>query len=180
MTTMKTFELIVTKENADEKGFATIPSMLTQIVDTMEGSRNDRMVVRNSVLELFERPKVDEVYNLSVVRSEVTEQGGEETAVVTDQDGHEIGNCKAELSPLKHKEGMKRPDSSKYISKFFRLLPEEVQNTGLSVKLEFECREEPEVLGDISYRLMTPRSDTFLFSAGSQNRIFCSASLTTE
>ncbi|MDD7234300.1 MAG: hypothetical protein PUH35_02275, partial [Bacteroidales bacterium] len=95
---MKTFELLVTKDNADEKGIATIPSMLSQITGTMEECREDAMTLRNTVFELFERPKVDDIYNLTLVESRKTSKGSEEKAIVTDQDGHEIGCCTSEWS----------------------------------------------------------------------------------
>lgn len=180
MTTMKTFELLVTKDNADEKGIATIPSMLSQITGTMEECREDAMTLRNTVFELFERPKVDDIYNLTLVESRKTSKGSEEKAIVTDQDGHEIGCCTSEWSTLAPDQGMRRPDSTEYIRKFFKLLPDEICKTGLSIRLELRFHEEPLHIGDISYRLMTPRSDTYLFSVGTGDNIICTAALTTE
>ena len=75
---------------------------------------------------------------------------------------------------------MRRPDSTEYIRKFFKLLPEEICKTGLSIRLELRFHEEPLHIGDISYRLMTPRSDTYLFSVGTGDNIICTAALTTE
>lgn len=177
---MKTFELLVTKEDTDSKGIVTVPSMLSQIVETMEHTREDGMVARKSVLEIFERPRVDEIYNLSLVRTRNTSNGTEENLMVTDQDGHEIGSCTTEWSPLCNHDGMKKPDIADYIRKFFRLLPDEVRNTSLSVRLELNLQDEPARMEDISYRIKIPRSDTFLFSAGTGDNIVCSAALTTE
>ena len=177
---MKTFELLVTKDNADEKGIATIPSILSQITGTMEECREDTMTLRNTVFELFERPKVDDIYNLTLVESRKTSKGSEEKAIVTDQDGHEIGSCTSEWSTLAPEQGMRRPDSTEYIRKFFKLLPDEICKTGLSIRLELKFHEEPLHIGDISYRLMTPRSDTYLFSVGTGDNIICTAALTTE
>jgi Acyl-ACP thioesterase. len=101
---MKTFEHIVEPIEADSTGFATVPSICSQIINAIDRSvrvnaswKNEMercgksLVLLRSAFEIDERPKVEDNYNVSIWNVNENRHKYHRCIRITDHDGHEIG-----------------------------------------------------------------------------------------
>ena len=190
---MNSYEYPVSSGNADAHGCATVPSIFGCMLNAMEkdiAKDGSRPVLLRSELEIDERPKVDDAFNVLVIndtnevdyRSNINVNTQNKYVVLTDSEGIEIGRGMTEWyfderAQNRAHEGIQSVETVGLVEKFCALLPKGLISGGLQTRIDIDFAHSVHAGDEMTFGITKAYDDRYLFVARSGDRTLCRASL---